>query len=255
MARSGKFDEATDEFLWLWDNMLAHDRAMAGVRLSFMVGDMQSLAARHAHANEAFTKLRDRYQPAIDDGSAKWDEITDWSRLNRVIGDDGAMVAWYDRVKGDSDKAKIIREAERELFGELIDRGRWSDAGQLCADPAGRARLYVMSVRTMRDFKGGGTPEDRREEMIESTAAFSRSQIAQLYAACLAAGRDASAEEVATIGLDELNDFKLRLALVETAMKAEQPRPMHLKWLDEAEAAGERNDRLRSSVQDALKTK
>jgi len=61
-----------------------------------------------------------------------------------------------------------------------------------------------------------------------------------LYVALLVKGDDANALEIARQVLAARNDSVARLSLITTALAADPPqaRPIHLTWLDEAEAAG-----------------
>jgi thioredoxin 1 len=252
LMRDGQLDDATQEYLWLWDHMLEHEPAMAGVRLSFMISDMKGLARKHVRANEAFTRLRDRYQAAIDDGTADREQFTDWSHLNEVIGDDDAVIVWFDRVKDNPEKAQVIQSAGDELFDALIEHDRWADAGTLLKDPVGDARTRVFGLQVIRDREVGDIDDERRASTVEVMERLAREECSQQYAACLAAGRDRSAESIASILIEALDDYQTRFALVETALRAKQPREQHRIWLDEADAMGERNDRLRKTLDKAL---
>ena len=76
-----KFDQATQEFLWLWEHMLEHDEAFYAVRLSFLAGDMARLSEQYEPAKVAFTKLRDAARKEMDAGSEIRDVILDWFTL------------------------------------------------------------------------------------------------------------------------------------------------------------------------------
>lgn len=202
--------EAIDEFLWLWDNMLRYRPSMSAVRRSFMVSHMQRLAAKEPDACDAFTKLRDRYTPAVLSLKATRDEMLDWIRLNQVIGDEEASVAWFDLVCEDPAAEMPIGWAARDLFDLLVAEGRWAEAGRLHRDPgsvAGRQRL--------------------------------RWRICSLYAACLAAHRDRAADDVASVLLGGWDDAVARMALVEAALNVNQPRhDPHWAWIDKARELG-----------------
>ena len=60
------------------------------------------------------------------------------------------------------------------------------------------------------------------------------------------------ATDVAKIFLEYQNNTDARIALVEWAMKVNQPREEQLNWLDEAAENGASVKSLRKKVQDAL---
>ena len=66
-----------------------------------------------------------------------------------------------------------------------------------------------------------------------------REDIANAYAACLAAGREEAAEETANIMRIVSDDWLAdRAHLVKHAGRANELRPQHLAWLEEAIAKG-----------------
>lgn len=247
-----KLDEATEEFVWLWDNMLKHDQAMYGVRLSFMVSDMRELAQAHPPALKAFTKLRDREQKAVYEGAASRENVVDWIHLNDVIGDDQAVLKWYDRVKSDPKFGAILDRVAEDIFDLLIERRRWADAGYALRDPVGRARQRQRAFQISGNRVPAGIPAEHIARIQEMGQRMFRVELSRYYAACLAAGRNKSAAEIAEIMLKEQDTELARFMLIETALRAGSPREQHLQWLDDADEAGEKNAPLRAQLQAAL---
>ncbi len=247
LAQRGKLDEATEEYAWLWQNMLKFEPSMRGVRLSFMVGDMSRLAKRHTPALEKFRQLRDRYSPLVNaatDGQA----ASDWVALNKVIGDEASTLKWYERVKDDPAAARAVEQVGRNLFKMLVERKRWKDAGLVFRDPVQTAQRRLQ-VRRMAVEQ---IPEDDRAQMKQYMRRTTRRHLSQLYAAALAAGRDDAADEIAALLLEEQDDEKARFALVQVALQARQPRSRHLEWLSQAEAMGHANPLLQKELESAL---
>jgi thioredoxin-like negative regulator of GroEL len=252
LIQAGDLDEATEELVWLWENMLDHEPAMYGVRLSFMVRDMQRLAERHEPARTAFTKLRDRLSVSIDGGRPGREDLIDWIHLNQVIGDQEATLTWYDRIKGRPSAAEQFSHVDRDLFELLIQSERWADAGAFHADPAS-----VITQAIARAAEYASYEKERLDEQEQrQSAAYRRQSLREdasvLYAACLAAGRDNAAAEVASLLLTQQDDAPARAALIEAALWAGQPRPGQRRWLDEAEGMGEPQDALRQRLEEAL---
>lgn len=249
LLQRGELDEATKEFVWLWDHML-DEPSMYGVRLSYMVNEMRSLAQRHEPARKAFTKLRDRLNVAVDSGRPSRDELVDWVRLNDVIGDQQETLTWYDRIKGRPSAAEQFSHVDRDLFELLIQSERWADAGAFHADPAS-----VITEEIARAAEHASYEKERLDEQEQrQVAAYRRQSLRQdasvLYAACLAAGRDEAAAEVAMLLLSQQDDGPARAALVEAALWAGQPRPGHRQWLEEVQAGPQ--DELRQRLEEAL---
>jgi thiol-disulfide isomerase/thioredoxin len=91
-----------------------------------------------------------------------------------------------------------------------------------------------------------------REVRYRLTLEF-RDQAATYYAACLAAGRDAEAAQIAELTFRYTDTPASRMALAERALRAGKPLPQHLVWMQEIEAAGQTASTLRAKLERATK--
>jgi hypothetical protein len=91
-----------------------------------------------------------------------------------------------------------------------------------------------------------------REVRYRLTLEF-RDMAATYYAACLAAGRDAEASQIAELTFRYTDTPASRLLLAQRALKAGKPQPEHLTWMDEIEAAGKAASLLRTRLDGAAK--
>lgn len=251
LARNGEPDEATDQFVWLWQNMLDYESALVGVRLSYMVRDMKELAAGHEPARKAFATLRDRLTPALTAGSASRDQVVDWIHLNEIIGDEDTTIAWYRSVRDLPAAATMLRSAERDLYSLLARKSRWADAGRALHDPVARAR-EIIDRKTKSPEWMDGMPEGKRRMFHDLHMRRYRGNLVQLYVTSLAAGREDEAQGVASVLLEVDEDPVTYLELVQSAIMIGQPRPRHHQLLDAAEAAGERATELRAELTTVL---
>jgi hypothetical protein len=115
LASNKKFDLATEEFLWLWEHMLQHSNSYSGVRLSFMASDMTKLAEQYEPAKVAFTKLRDAARQKMDAGSKNRDVTLDWFVLCEIVGDEDAILAWFDKAKDEKKNETVISALDFKL--------------------------------------------------------------------------------------------------------------------------------------------
>lgn len=249
---NGELDEATEEYVWLWENMLKFDPAYSGVRLSFMAGDMAELVNKHEPAKKAFMNLRDQLTDRVEKGNADRNVLVDWLHLNEIIADDEATLDWYDRIKDAPIRSEALRSVENDIFKLLIERKRWSDAGWVYENPEAQARIQIL-FSGMNDLPN--LPEDQIEMFRKHLEKSLLSDLSLLYAACLAAEREKSAGEVAALLLKEMDDEISRFGLIKAALGAGQPRMMHSRWLDEAAEQGEKNTPLRRKLEQALAEK
>lgn len=240
---------AAQEYAWLWDNMLEHDRGFYGVRLSFMVSDMQGLASRHEAAKNEFTRLRDAAEAKLKDKTATRETLVDWIHLNQIVGDDGRTLAWYDRVKDDPAAARDIKRHERELRRIFQEKNRWADLGRMYKNPLQDARGLIQQNQMMERM----APAEHAAEMKQYALQEVRTSLATMHAALLAADRDEDAQGVADILLEYSDTPESRRALVGTALDAGQARDSHRALLGDAN--GKTGKDLRSRLEASLKAR
>jgi thiol-disulfide isomerase/thioredoxin len=233
LAQGGKENEALDEYVWLWDNMLKFDRAMVGVRGSFMAGDMERLAQAHEPALKKFTSMRDALEAKLKAGRSDSEQLTDWIVLNEVVNDQARTLEWFDRVKDDPAAEPDLRRNGFRLTRLFEENGRWADLAKLSKDPVADARQKVSTFKMIQNM----APKERAEEMKQFETRRLREDISHLYAGLLAAGREDDADKVGQVLIEALDDAASRRGLVRMALEADQPRQRHLKLLDEADKA------------------
>jgi len=221
-AAAGRLDEATDEYRWLWSNMLQHGPSMRGVRLSFMVESIRRLAEQHPPARVGFGAIRDALEAPIAAGTWAGPELRDWAALNAALGESGRTLAWYDLrtdgVPSERDRQRALVSSVRRL---LIDAGRWADVARLHPDPLSELRErhgWTENARRATDLG------DDAAQMIDAMEGVFRSEAGVLHACSLAAGNAeqarAIAEEARRLCPGEETDRALHDALEKAGLRA-----------------------------------
>ncbi len=246
----GKADAATEDFVWLWQNIENVDAAMAGVRVSFLASDMTSLAARHPKAKAAFTVLRDEAEKNAAGRDASLRYRTDWIVLNKVVGDEKRTLEWFDQEKTKETAAGAFAPIAYLIEPMLIANNRLSDLPLIYGDPIASMKLSASLPETYKK-----TVEARGEEANEQAIATMKEQFRQkwsrVYVGYLAAGKDEKAAELAKefIALEDETDAKF--AMLNAAAEFKQVRPVHLEWVKEIEESGANLTLLRSKLEAA----
>jgi thioredoxin 1 len=229
------FKTATDEYVWLWENMTDHNPAYAAVRMSFTAHQMERLADQHPPAKKRFTQLRDELARSLK--NADLDRIDrlavqDWVVLNKVIGDTQATLAWIEAIKDKRAGRKLISDIDYLIKDLLVEEGKWADL----------ALAYRNPLQSLEQDHANVARELRRF----------REQAGQVYAALLAADRHELAEQVAERARTLDDSPTMVIALISTALKADEPRSAHLQWLADIKDADEDVKILRKEVEAAL---
>lgn len=243
LSMSGKPEEATDEFVWLWENIAEVDPSMKGVRSSFMASDMKNLAARHAPAKVAFTKLRDATAEKLAGApSAGMPELrSDWVVLNEVIGDDDATLAWFDGAKGDPKNAKALARSSLRLVTLLVERDRLADIPALFPDPIATVKKdfdFCTMLAQHEPRLPDGMDEATKTMMREQPWTTFRERMAVLYTGYLTAGRNESAAQIMAEARKLYDDPRLVTGVVRFAIQNGQARPEMKELLAEVEKNG-----------------
>lgn len=248
------FVAALDEYVWLWDNMVEHDQAYTGVRMSFMASDMERLAARHEPAKARFTAMRDALAQTLKE-KRSFMTFMDWMTLNEVIGEKQANLAWFDRVKDDNSAKPWIDRVWFRIERLLEDEGRWADMGAFVNVPQFLSQQKMM-VAARQNMPARGNPE-QQAMFRDIDNDLTRDQFAKTHLSLLAANREEDARRVADELIKLLDDEKSRVTLVTMVVDTGLARDWHTALMDEADAKapGTLNERveLRRRLERALK--
>lgn len=185
LLRAGRQAEALAGFLWLWQHMLEHEPALYGVRMSFLAGELETLAKTYAPARDAIVDLRDRAEPG-DSGTIERATFHDWTRLNRMLGEPSRTLAWYDALPAET-RATNAQILEKEVISLLVESGRLSEAGTLYADPVQSINRSAALLSPQRSLP---------PELLERSRTHFRQEVCSIVRALFAAQRVEDAEAV-----------------------------------------------------------
>lgn len=255
LAQVGEHEKATDEFVWLWHNMVAQEPAMSGVRGSFMASYMTQLAAAFGPARERFAAMRDEAEARLKGEDKTWQDLDDWIVLNEVVGQQDRTLEWFDRLKNDPESRATLDRQSFRLQKLLEERERWADSVIFVRDPGAKLRGAHAQMQMMLRMADSPQMEGQRDEVLQTGREMFRDSAGRLYAGLLAAGRDEEAGKVREQAVKLDDSGPMRAALVKWALKAGQARPDQTTLLDEADRAGDAPDAdaLRDQLAGALK--
>jgi thiol-disulfide isomerase/thioredoxin len=195
LARAGRYDEAFAEYVWLWEHMLEHNRALYGVRLSFLAVELEKFAKNFPFARETIIALRERVAPPAS-GPINGLEFNDWVCLNKVLGEDERTLDWYDALPTGS-RGDLGGIEEHHIIPRLLKAERWGEAGALYQDP-------MVTIGRMGRLHADKLPP----QVVERMRKQFRRDAALLVRALVAAGRDVDPVFARACELDASNEMR-----------------------------------------------
>jgi thiol-disulfide isomerase/thioredoxin len=260
LLQQGEYERALGEFIWLWPNSRKLP-AFAGVRLSFMLSDIQRLCSVYEPAREAFSEILDEVDLAVQlDRATEYLHWAEWFALGAHLDESARVLAFYEARRDAEGRLPLrhLDDFERRyvvdaLFDVLMEHERVADAARLAPDLEVKAHAIVKQARAMAEME-----EQRfgdQPELLDSMQQYRRTSAMQglgrLHAAALAVDRPEQAVTIGALLLAEYDEADARLALVRYALPIGKPLAEHRRWLDEAEQAGGETAELRGRL-DAL---
>lgn len=252
LAQAGKDERATEEYAWLWENIVKEEPETTGVRGSLLAGEMEQLAAGYAPAKERFARFRDEAEARLKGEDKSWSNLDDWIVLNGVVGDQDRTLAWFDRVKNDAGSGKTLEREWFRLERLLEGRERWADVARLTRNPLAKVREANAQTRMMIRSAASGEDKQQADKGKATARRMFRDTTSQLYAGLLAAGREADAVRVAAEAVKLDDTGAMRRTLVERALRAGRVRADHMGMLQDAKRSGEPVDELLREVEAAV---
>ncbi|MCF6313461.1 MAG: hypothetical protein L3J39_13520 [Verrucomicrobiales bacterium] len=109
LAKSGKYKEALERYVWFHDHSLEHERAMVGVRLSFALMYWKELGDVYPPALKKMEKTRDAKQNILLGGKGDNSLFQDVCALNRTLGEDKKSIKLFREIESkDSQRAEML---------------------------------------------------------------------------------------------------------------------------------------------------
>ncbi len=208
--QAGRYADAQDNFVWLWQNMSKINPHLGLVRLTMLPQEISDLIAKYPAAKARFGKLRDEVELT---------NLDDWITLNHALGDDNLSFVWFEKVRNDPAQTAKLKDVAFKLEPLLIKAGRWSDAATFLKDPIAQLRSRYDMSQAVFKHTGEDNPFPR--------------EAGRMYACLLAAGRNEEAEKVAEESLKLENTPEVKESLVFTAFDAGQLKPTLQARLDQ----------------------
>lgn len=133
LAGKGRCEEALKEFLWLYDDGMAHAPAFGGVRNSFLLGSISSLGQKYPPAIDALLQRRERVGQRIAASASDTDAILDFGSLNRSLHDDQRTMALFESLPSADPRRQTLAHY---VFDQLVGARHYAEAAS--AFPAER---------------------------------------------------------------------------------------------------------------------
>jgi len=259
-----EWSRAAGLYTWLWERGEYFDPAFRAARRSVVADEMRQLFDKHPGTRGRFTRLRDEVTKRL-----RWadrPELTEWFILNGVVGDHVETLAYLDLSINDMDEASMLPRAFLDGYNLMMTRDFWNDPWEPAGDPPrpgadpervrvkpgtgpGESLKRVQKLhRTLSLPRHTLIQRENWPALVEFRKQFFFEEACRLHAACLRAGFETEAWEIADLLLKVRDEGEAKLALVTTAMAAGQERARHLVMLDQATALGHTTPTLRERL-------
>lgn len=123
LAQKGRDADALKEYLWCFDHGLEANPSFVGVRGSFLLMRIKSLARHYAPAHDALVTRRDDCQSKVTD-SKNVQAVQDLIALNKALGQEEKNLAVFDSLPAGSDARKVIGPM---LIDQFLAAKRYAD--------------------------------------------------------------------------------------------------------------------------------
>ncbi|MBI3817517.1 MAG: thioredoxin fold domain-containing protein [Planctomycetes bacterium] len=230
---------ALEDYLFCWDDGLKENPGYSGVRVSFLLMNLQSLANRFEPALTAMRSRFDTLQSKIlGEGKASLSQWKDYNRLDELFHFLNDRTSVFDKLLRLPKRKTWARDMALELLDRLCERRRFDDAADAIPyvrgadlDAARNSVLYmrrtlnrepilsiaeIMDASTKGVFAAENPAKNERIPLIRLLIQLNRlPEAAAASASVLATGarkddalRATLAEKLQFCGADALEDFE-----------------------------------------------
>jgi hypothetical protein len=167
-ARAGRHAEALEGFLWCFDEGMPAVPSYAGVRVSFLVGELQKLASVYPPALTAIRARRDRAEQAMVAEAGEKRHSMEFAALNDALGEEERSVTAFFQME-DHDPRRAAME--HRVMSALVEQRRYPEAARI---------LSIDGI--LLEFERRKTNADRAGIDEKSLSLLRRSTIAKYVA-------------------------------------------------------------------------
>jgi thiol-disulfide isomerase/thioredoxin len=184
LAQKGDDAGALREFLWCFDEGMVKVSSFAGVRTSFLLGDLGRLSKRYPPAREALLERCAAAEQRVLRDPRDTRSVTEFAALCAELGDDTRMLGVFDSLPRDDPR---LRGFGLRAFRVLLPQQRYADALR-AMPPDSMFRLVELNINR--------PPSMNDPRVLESSRRFTVNTMLD-YIETLAGANDAThAEEM-----------------------------------------------------------
>jgi thiol-disulfide isomerase/thioredoxin len=198
LAAKGRSAEALQEYLWCFDEGLKHSVAFIGVRLSFLLADIQRLGRSYPPALDALRERQNKARDRVLAGKGGPQAVMDYRSLSEGLGDQEQVLADYGRLKAEHPEWTTVSYLRMQLFNELRRQRRYDelyDEAELKGKVEGAFQIlqpnWLLRLLTWKQSK------EQREQNRQVVKQHALMQIAACYEVMLGAGHKEEAAALA----------------------------------------------------------
>lgn len=180
------YAEALELYLWCFDHGLEHNKGYAGVRVSFLLGDITALGRKYPPALEALRERRDAAAKRISGGVEGLEAVMDLCAINRDLGESDHTLALYDRLLEEQGPVDIADRLDprAQLFDAcielLVKRERFQDVIDGFGDVHAWLDALDANYRRVGEVMKGADDENDTENLMRGMTV---TKAAKLYRA------------------------------------------------------------------------
>jgi hypothetical protein len=161
LAAQARYDAALEKYLWFHRHALEYNEALAGVRLSFALGEWVELGDRYPPARNALLSVREDAATALENGKGSFRLFMDVEAINRCLQDDARTVRLFELLH--QRDPELARQCYPVAERALVESGAYAICISYLAGVEDRLEAIRQSYQMTLEIAGGslvlGSPQ------------------------------------------------------------------------------------------------
>lgn len=219
LANRGLYKEALAEYLWCFDNGLKYNQSFAGVRTSFLLGDITGLSKELPEALDELKKRRDNAAKLIVNGEVTFDRVSELTNLNKTLKDQKKNLEVFDQLLAKG-KKEIAAKMVGQILDQLLSAHRYQDIIDNLGDLNDQMQKQFKGYQGLEKYQSEHD-NPNKEEMLASFKDYTVQICAKYFATLLGVKRDDEANKMADQMIRFNNRGTTYMALIQYALKAD----------------------------------
>lgn len=183
LAANAQYEAALEKYLWFHHHALEHKVALAGVRVSYALGEWYALGEKYPPALHAMRSVRDEAVESIEKGEGSSQLFIDVVSINQLLNEESRSIELFNWMH--DAHPTLAPQCYQVIEQVLVDRGEFATCIHYVSEPDEKLeairQMHQITMELADENPLLGSPEARLREYAELRLVEQTNRLISIY--------------------------------------------------------------------------